>query len=424
MAKPKSGKPEDNEGRIEDPAILRGVFQELLDTAVEFPIKVEGTHTLPYFSTVKDLAWEQGHMVLKLVRPLPHELMVGAVFHFLCASGEQRFEGFITYGGREGYLQYTFLVPRSMTLADRRAHKRYPFRPRESAYVILQDSSIPGLGVAGPLVNICMGGLALRVDRILRLDTGIRIPPSTAIFDRGKGFPRVRIQELPKLHLLEVRGITAHAFERGTEVILGLSFTGLQEEEEAALRASLDIRDRMQRGAFSSSRPDSGPIVLRSESRGGAAPEPSAPAEADAPVHAEALLRRLRRRSALVGVVKAPGPERDALEARLREAGFHRLLLADTVEDLAAAAQAEPRRRAPRLVLADLSVAHAGDAEPLEAVRAIESAVAGGVPTVILCDEVDPTLLLSQAAQTRYLYTDFPPESLETLDGLLEGPEN
>lgn len=422
MAKPKSGKPEDNESRIEDPSTLRGVFQELLDAAVEFPIKVEGTHTLPYFSTVKDLAWDQGYVVLKLVRPLPHELLVGAVFHFLCASGEQRFEGFVTYLGREGYLQYKFQVPRFMVLADRRAHKRYPFRPRESAYVICQDSGIPGLGVAGPLVNISMGGLALRVDRILRLDTGIRIPPSTALFERGKGFPRVRIQDLPKLHLLEVRGIAAHAYERGTEVVLGLSFTGLQAEEETALKASLDIRDRLQRGALSGSRPDSGPIVLRSETRGPAPVAETAPAEA--PVHAEALLRRLRRRASLLGVVKAPGPARDALVARLREAGFHRLLVADTVEDLAATVQTEPRRRAPRLVLADLSVAHAGDAEPLEAVRAIEAALPGGVPTVILCDEVDPTLLLAQAVLTRFLPTDFQPESLETLDGLLEGPES
>ncbi len=421
MAKPRSGKPEENETRIEDPEVLRATFLEILNAGVEFPIKVEGTHTLPYFSTVKALDWDQGTLVLKLVRPLPHELLVGAVFHFLCSAGEQRFEGFLEYRGREGYLQYTFRVPTFLVLADRRIHPRYPFRPRESAYVILQDADVPGLGVAGPLANISMGGLAMRVDRIIRLDTGIRIPPASAVFQRGKGFPRVRVQGLPRLHVLEVRGITAHAYERGTEVILGLSFAGLSGEEEAALRAALDIRDRLQRGALAGSRPESGPIVLRSENRS-APPEAAAPLDPEAPAFGADLLRRLRRRTALVALVKAPGPARDSLEARLREAGFLRLQVAGTLEELAAALADEPRRRAPRLYLVDLATAHTGDAEPLEAVRAIERGVSGGAgaPTVILCDDVDPTLLLSQAAQTRYLYTNFPPESLETLDALLE----
>jgi len=107
---------------------------------------VEGANTLPYFSTIKSVQWDKGFFILKLVRPLPHELLSGALFHVLCTAGEQRFECFITFQGREGYLQYRFHLPQFLTLSDRRNHKRYPFRPRESAYVILQDAGIPGLG--------------------------------------------------------------------------------------------------------------------------------------------------------------------------------------------------------------------------------------------------------------------------------------
>jgi hypothetical protein len=417
MSKAKSGKPEDPQGRIEDPEFLREAFQQLFDGETEFPIRVEGTHTLPYFATIQSLAWETGSMVLKLVRPLPHELLLGAVFHFLCASGEQRYEGFLVYRGRVGYLQYAFEPPTFLTLSDRRMHRRHPFRPRESAYVVLQDTGIPGLGVAGPLVNIGLGGLALRVDRIIRLDTGVRVPPATALFERGKGFTRVRIQDLPRLHLLETRGLAAHAHERGQEVILGLHLTGLEPEEEAALQNALDIRERSMRGA-AGVKVEGGAVALRDgEARPAEAETPGA-----APEVAWDLQMALRRRSCLAALVAAAGVERDALEARLREAGFHRLLVAGSLEDLAATVAAEPRRKPPRVALVDISMAHAGDAEPLEAVRTIEAALAemGRISPVILTETVDPTLLLSQAEDTRYLPPDLGPEGLAALDGMLE----
>lgn len=53
----------------------------------------------------------------------------------------------------------------------------------------------------------------------------------------------------------------------------------------------------------------------------------------------------------------------------------------------------------------------------------IERAVAalGRISTVILCEAVDPTLLLSQAEGTRFVAPDLPGEAMGVLDGLLEG---
>ena len=423
MVRLRIGKPEDIDTRIEDPDILRAAFLQLFDSETEFPIKVEGTHTLPYFSTIKSMHWEEGYLVLKLVRPLPHELLLGAIFEFLCATGEQRYHGFLTYGGREGYLQYRFELPKFLVLSDRRISKRYPFRPRESAYVILQDAAVPGLGVAGPLVNICLGGLAMRVDRIIRLDTGVRIPPATALFDRGKPFPRIRVQELPRVHLLDVRGLTAHAHTRGTEVILGLNFTSLQPDEEASIRSALEIRDRMQRGQLSV-QVESGPVVLRSGETGRfvphAPPEPAAALPAADPEGS--LLRRLRRRTAQLALVMPPGALRDTLEGLLRAKGFHRLHVTATLDELLAVVNGDPRRHPPRLAIVDLAVAHTGDAEPLEAVRSIERGMAciGAIPTVIICDAVDPTLLLSQAEHTRFQGPDLTEADVRIMDGLLD----
>ena len=144
---------------------------ELHRDELEFPVKVEGALTLPYTSRIEKLDLDKGILYLKLIRPLPHEMAVGAPFQMLFATGEQRFEAPITFLGRESYLLYRFSIPAHMTQSDRRQYKRYSFRPREPAYVLAQDGGLPGHGLAGPLVNLSLGGLSFRVDRVMRLES-------------------------------------------------------------------------------------------------------------------------------------------------------------------------------------------------------------------------------------------------------------
>lgn len=427
MSKPK-GKTESRDLPIEDPQVLQDALQGLFDGEIEFPIKVEGTSTLPYSSRIQSLHAPEGYFILKLVRPLPHELLGGAIFRMLFAVEDQRLEGLIQYASREAYLQYRFQLPTELFHADRRRHKRFPFRPRENAYVIAQDGGIPGLGVAGPLVNIGMGGFALRVDRVLKLDDGMRVPVNTALFDRGKGFAQVRVQELPKLHLLEARGITTHTLQRGTEVILGMNFVGLMGEEESALAQALDLRDRMGKGG-QTPRGEGAPAKTLGGPRGGAPEsedleEETAAATGLTPSLEPSLLLRLQRRTARVLVVMADGPQRQGLLALLREHGYHRLEALDELAQVKSRCAADPQAPLPRLLLADLALADTGDAEPLAAVRIIEHQVAeaGPLPTVILCETVDPTLFLDQASATRFLPYDFTDAApwIGTLDALLE----
>jgi hypothetical protein len=111
MNQPKPGKPAKREEPVEDPQILKEVFRLLLESEMEFPIKVEGTSTLPYTSRVQSLEDTNRVLTLKLVRPLPHELMQGAIFHMVFTVDEQRYEARITYLQREAYLQYRFSLP-------------------------------------------------------------------------------------------------------------------------------------------------------------------------------------------------------------------------------------------------------------------------------------------------------------------------
>jgi hypothetical protein len=423
MIRPKVVKSGGRDVPIEDPTILRASFRILRDTRAEFPIKVEGTSTLPYTSVVKALALEAGTCTLKLVRPLPHELLQGAEFRMIFTVEDQRYEALIVYQGREEYLTYKFTLPPFLLHADRRTHKRFPFRPRESAYVTAQDGGIPGLGVAGPLVNISEGGVALRVDRVLRLEDGIRIPPSSALFDRGKGFARIRIQDLPRLPILEVSGRVAHTLERGSEVILGLSFQDLDEAHATLLRDSLAFREKMYRSSGvregaprEGSAPRSGvPSASRPAPRAADAIEPIEPIE-PTPERSDALLQLARRMTRLAVVV---GPEgRDRLLAFLRDAGYHRLELVGSLQE-AGGLWRRPGEPPPALVLADLALR---TEEPLAAVRAMEQEIRafGDIPTLILCDQVDPTLHLALAHRTRILplVPEDPQEAQEWLDTL------
>ena len=78
--------------------------------------------------------------------------------------------------------------------------------------------------------------------------------------------------------------------------------------------------------------------------------------------------------------------------------------------------------KAPRVTGHTGTVTRSGDAEPLAAVRIIERQLADldRLGTVILCEEVDPTLLLGQETRTRFLaYPDAGEAWPATLDALL-----
>jgi len=388
---------------IEDPAFIAAALQALFESEAEFPIKVEGTSTLPYASVIKEIRGKNEMLVLKLIRPLPHELMNGALFQVIFPCEDKRYQARITFQGREGYLQYKFTPPVSLTHADRRIAKRFPFRPRESAYVIAQDGRIPALGVAGPLVNIGLGGFAMRVDRVLKLDDGMRVPPSTALFDRERVFPRVRIQDLPRLPLLEWRGIVTHATARGDEVILGFDFGQLTEDEARSLGDCLNFREKLMRG--------SGNPAGRTES---ATPLP--PGEAPRKVARTVVasteeapgtdpLARLQRRSARVLLCMPEGDMRDKVQAHLADQGVARLECLPGIAELRPLLQAKGGQPAAAWVLLDLNLAGGGDVEPLAAMRTLERELGelGGLALVMLCERVDPTLFLALDTNIRVL---------------------
>ncbi|HWQ10314.1 MAG TPA: hypothetical protein VN436_14435, partial [Holophaga sp.] len=87
----------------------------------------------------------------------------------------------------------------------------------------------------------------------------------------------------------------------------------------------------------------------------------------------------------------------------LWQKGFHRVETVRSCEEARAFWQAGGP--APKLVLLALSAVQEGDQEPLAAVRHLEKDMVAlaEIPTVIVCDDLDPTLLLGQSEGIRFL---------------------
>jgi hypothetical protein len=319
---------------MEDPDLIRHLLEDLRAAEAEFPIKVEGTHTLPYTAKIELI--ESGGMNLKLIRPLPHELLAGAPFEMLFATDEQRYRALVVFQGRQGYLLYRFAVPTQLVPSDQRRHKRYPFRPREKAYVFAQDGALPGHGLSGPLVNLSMGGLAFRVDRVLRLDDHLLLSPGLGFFDKGKILPMIKIRDLPKLPLLEARGKVANACERGGEVIVGVEFGEMSSSEMTKLKEVLDFREKMMH-APASVLPD----LAREARHGGSTSSPGSPRVHPAGAETPQALRFLGRRTLGILMAMPPGPPRDRACEALAQAGYLRVETVDSLPQALAILRAD-----------------------------------------------------------------------------------
>ncbi|HJV89562.1 MAG TPA: PilZ domain-containing protein [Holophagaceae bacterium] len=317
--------PEDRKTPIEAPAFITEVMQGLQERGEEFPIKVEGAATLPYTSTIQGL--HRDHLVLKLQRALPPELLKGALFHLVVTHGEQRFEGLIPFQGREAYLQYRFGHPKQIFLADRRRHKRFPFRPRENVFVTITDGH---MAASGPLASLSIGGLGFRVDRIVELETHARLKVDTALFERGRAFD-IKVQELVKAPYLDLRGRIAGAYDLNGVVHLGCEFTGLQEGVQANLEAALRFREVIAKGAQSvlpekESKPQA-PRGVKGDR------EPESTPTGGPPNH----LLRLKRRCVPLSLLMEAGAEREKLRESLVREGYFRLKVASSTSALPSA---------------------------------------------------------------------------------------
>lgn len=387
--------------RITDPGFIWETLRALLASGEEFPIKVEGTKTLPYAALLNhaDAASEQ--IIVKLMRPLPPALAEGALFEMIFAANGKRYEARIAFVGREGYLQYQFRGPSFLVASDRRVWKRYPIRPREDFQVTAQDSALPGHGFTGPLVNLSMGGLAFRVDRMLRLDDGLPVRPGTHNLEQGIPLSLLRVRGFPKGQVLDARGAVVRVQEAHSELHLGIQFTGLDEPARVLLANFLDARERQNSPSSGTGRislPGEG-LTREATATEEEAPELTEASAIEAPPGPESAgleaLLSLDRRCSRVLLVSPAGEDRARITRRLESEGYWCL---ETVSDLF---EAHTRIKAEgatpiQLLMVDLEPSRAEGLEPVGAVRHLEPLLKafGSLPVAFVTRLKDPMLEL------------------------------
>ena len=229
----------------QDSRVLQA-FSELMNSQEEFPLNVEGAKTMPYSSSVANIDHGANQILLRMIRPMPAQLPLETPCKVSIGAMGEHWKALLAFQGRLGHLQYLFDLPKTLEKAGRREHKRYTFRPRENVYVYVQNSGLPGLSASGQLFDLSTGGLSFRPDRAFRVEDGARLKLDTAMFERGKSFPIIRIDGLPKLkEPLRLRGTVAHVSEKKSIIFVAFVFGLLDTEDEEILNRVLDAREKM-----------------------------------------------------------------------------------------------------------------------------------------------------------------------------------
>ncbi|MDR2560816.1 MAG: PilZ domain-containing protein [Holophagales bacterium] len=305
----------------------------------EFPLNVEAAKTAPYASTVVSVDQANGQVLLRMIRPMPAQLPPETPCKAAISALGEHWKATLLFQGRVGHLQYLFDLPKFLEKAARREHKRYRFRPRENVSVYVQDSSFPGIAAVGQLVDLSQGGLAFRPERAFRVEDKVRLALSTALFEKGKSFPIIRVDGLREISgPLKLRGIAAYVGEQGSIITAAFVFGLLDPEAEQALGKVLEMREKIANQA-----PMMGSVTPMSKSGGPALnpaatlPEPSeeptiSPKTGPETRQAEQeqsdlppTTLRLARRATNLLLVKHGGEECDKIISVLKDGGFVRI---------------------------------------------------------------------------------------------------
>jgi len=320
----------------------------------EFPLNVEGGKTAPYASTVASVDQEAGQVLLKLIRPLPAQLPMKTPCKVAITAFGEHWRAILVFQGRRGHLQYLFDLPSFLEKAGRREHKRYRFRPREDISVYVQDSSLPGICAIGKLLDISMGGLSFKPERAYRVEDKGRVALGTALFERGKSFPIIRVDGLREIGgPLRLRGTSAYVGEKKSALTAAFVFGLLDPETEHTLETVLESREKMAaQGSAAAPLPKppshashqakpfypdesaypnpSGETRKSANFSAGLAAEPFLAGQE--PTDAPPTILRLARRACRLLLVKHGGEECDKIISALKIGGFVRVEHCESLE--------------------------------------------------------------------------------------------
>ncbi|HJW32972.1 MAG TPA: response regulator [Holophagaceae bacterium] len=196
---------------------------------VRTPLALRMKEEDPFGSTVKVelVSEEKETFTLSFLHQPPGDWKVGQLVHLNFPLDGQRFRTTAKFAGLAGYLQREFKLPESIFHAERRGLLRTRFSKRERPTVAVLEELFQGLGLSGPILNLSMGGLAFRVERVMDIKLDRRLQVKGDMLGTGRKMALIRIQDLPHTPTLECSATIAHFNAVPEGVVAGLIFEGM-----------------------------------------------------------------------------------------------------------------------------------------------------------------------------------------------------
>lgn len=202
-------------------------LEELSRLRIACQLKFRQEDFAPAMVKVESVSEESQTFTVSLSRALPAKIEEQPSMEFTFPMERGRFLCSVHFHRRGGYLQAVLGLPLRIKLAERRNAPRARFGPRERASVTLIESLGSGIGATGKLRNMGMGGLALRVERMISIADDRRQNPSAGAFSVGQRFLLMRISDLSHSPMLECGASITYAIATPEGPLVGVQFEGL-----------------------------------------------------------------------------------------------------------------------------------------------------------------------------------------------------
>lgn len=225
----------DREPTLRDREQIMAYLEELFRTRVEIATKDSEDADIAYMVKVEMVNEEKGSFTISMQNRPPLEPLPGTPIHFFFTMDGLRFRTQARFLARGGYMQSEFALPEAILHAERRGNVRVRFTPREPAKAVVLEGLFEGLGISGSIVNLSMGGINLRVDRVIDIRKDHRVKACSEVFHSVSKLALIRLQDLPQTPNLECSGVLRHVSSRSDGFFLGIELESMGSFETQAL---------------------------------------------------------------------------------------------------------------------------------------------------------------------------------------------
>jgi len=230
------------ESELRDPENILLYFEELCRLSTPVQLWVDPEAWIPIGLKVEEVDEASRSFSAALQRALPGDLSPKRVLELAFPLGGGRFLAAVHFRERNGYLKAIFTLPEAIRFGERRELVRARFGPREKARVTILENLDQGCGATGSLLNLSLSGLCMRVDRVMAAHDEHSSTVAPSLFTPGTHLALVRIQDLPRVPMIECTGLTCHTERCAVGTTLGMRLEGLNGQEQGYLAEILARR--------------------------------------------------------------------------------------------------------------------------------------------------------------------------------------